>query len=183
MKFTSALVAALTGGLLLGAATASQAAVYDLDFVDLSSTFTVDAQITTLDVLNGVGGYDIVGITGTVSGNPGVDPITGLIANPTPPVTATCCGFFYDNVFFLPGPGFLNTGGVLFTTAGGTYNLFMDSPTDGRLYTYGAPDPLDVHGTITALAVPEPGTWALMLLGFAGAGVALRNRRTERVQA
>lgn len=30
---------------------------------------------------------------------------------------------------------------------------------------------------ITIAAVPEPGTWAMMLLGFAGVGVALRRRR------
>ena len=31
--------------------------------------------------------------------------------------------------------------------------------------------------TIVAGAVPEPGTWALMLLGFAGMGMAVRKRR------
>lgn len=30
---------------------------------------------------------------------------------------------------------------------------------------------------ITIAAVPEPGTWAMMLMGFAGVGVALRRRR------
>ena len=30
------------------------------------------------------------------------------------------------------------------------------------------------------LGVPEPGTWALMLLGFGGAGAALRRRRAEQ---
>ncbi len=28
-------------------------------------------------------------------------------------------------------------------------------------------------------AVPEPGTWALMLLGFGGVGVSIRRRRRE----
>ena len=32
-----------------------------------------------------------------------------------------------------------------------------------------------LHGT--AAAVPEPGAWALMIIGFGGAGAALRNRR------
>lgn len=34
-------------------------------------------------------------------------------------------------------------------------------------------DPGDI-----GIRVPEPGTWALMVLGFGGVGVALRNRRT-----
>lgn len=33
-------------------------------------------------------------------------------------------------------------------------------------------------GSAATAAVPEPGTWALMILGFGGAGVALRRRRT-----
>ena len=34
-----------------------------------------------------------------------------------------------------------------------------------------------ITGRITALAVPEPTTWGMMLLGFAGIGMALRRRR------
>ncbi|HEX5379048.1 MAG TPA: PEPxxWA-CTERM sorting domain-containing protein [Phenylobacterium sp.] len=37
---------------------------------------------------------------------------------------------------------------------------------------------------VTGVAgVPEPGTWALMLVGFGGAGLALRNRRRALVAA
>jgi len=35
----------------------------------------------------------------------------------------------------------------------------------------------------TSLAVPEPGTWAMMILGFAGAGAALRAERRRRALA
>ena len=38
-------------------------------------------------------------------------------------------------------------------------------------------------GTVTInTAVPEPGTWAMMLLGFGAAGVAMRRRRTALPQ-
>lgn len=33
--------------------------------------------------------------------------------------------------------------------------------------------------TVTLTAVPEPGTWALMILGFGGAGAMLRSRRRQ----
>ena len=31
--------------------------------------------------------------------------------------------------------------------------------------------------TVTVSAVPEPATWAMMIIGFGGAGVAIRRRR------
>ena len=37
-------------------------------------------------------------------------------------------------------------------------------------------------GTVTINAVPEPGTWAMMLLGFGAAGFAMRRRRTALPQ-
>ena len=131
-------------------------------------------------MLNAVGGYDITGISGTVNGNPSPDAITGLIANLSQPFIGSCCGFNYDNVLFALGPRTFDTGGVLFSTVSGNYNLWMNSDTDAQLYTYGAPGGLDVHGTLSAtLAVPEPATWGLMILGFGAAGAALRTRRRQ----
>ena len=34
-----------------------------------------------------------------------------------------------------------------------------------------------IFDNVSITAVPEPGTWAMMILGFAGVGAALRNRR------
>ena len=41
---------------------------------------------------------------------------------------------------------------------------------------------LALNGTIHAPAVPESATWALMLLGFCGVGMALRRSRTPSIQ-
>ena len=50
----------------------------------------------------------------------------------------------------------------------GTYTLTIngDNSSTGSL-----------GGTVTINAVPEPGTWAMMLLGFGAAGFAMRRRR------
>ena len=48
-----------------------------------------------------------------------------------------------------------------------TPGTFVFTTQGGNLTTFSA----------TAIAVPEPGTWALMLLGFSGIGMALRRRR------
>ena len=50
----------------------------------------------------------------------------------------------------------------------GTYTLTIngDNRSTGSL-----------GGTVTINAVPEPGTWAMMLLGFGAAGFAMRRRR------
>jgi hypothetical protein len=37
--------------------------------------------------------------------------------------------------------------------------------------------------TVSIAAVPEPGTWALMIMGFGGAGAMLRSRRKDLVSA
>ncbi|NUR45336.1 MAG: PEP-CTERM sorting domain-containing protein [Sphingomonas sp.] len=38
-------------------------------------------------------------------------------------------------------------------------------------------NPVKISGFINVTPVPEPATWALMLLGFGGVGLALRRRR------
>jgi len=52
----------------------------------------------------------------------------------------------------------------------GTYRLTFDGSGAANAAATG-------NFTFYAAAVPEPATWALMLLGFAGVGVAMRRRR------
>jgi len=94
------------------------------------------------------------------------------------------------NVLFSANPDVTSTsvflpGGVL--AAGQSYNfdLIFDSRIVGADGDVGTEIFFDTHtggAFTTAAAVPEPATWAMMLLGFAGLGAALR-RRPLRVNA
>lgn len=78
------------------------------------------------------------------------------------------------------------------TANGNQYQAFIDGSataattltdttfTGGRvgLYDEWGPMTFDNFSVTGSVAVPEPGTWALMILGFGGAGAALRRRRT-----
>lgn len=71
-----------------------------------------------------------------------------------------------SNVLTFQGTG--SFGGTLgLNTIASTPGSFVFSTQGGTLTTFSA----------TAVAVPEPATWGLMLLGFGGIGMAMRRRR------
>ena len=58
-----------------------------------------------------------------------------------------------------------------YAIGGGLHTLYLKGTSGGN----GA-----FSGTLTfASAVPEPATWAMMIIGFSGAGVAIRRRRRD----
>ncbi len=59
------------------------------------------------------------------------------------------------------------------TDDGSVINSFTINSAAG----FGALTQLRLNGADISAPVPEPGTWAMMLLGFGGMGVALRRRR------
>jgi hypothetical protein len=69
--------------------------------------------------------------------------------------------------------GFNATGGDVFTSIG--FNTNGTGVVDLRQVRIG--------GIQAAAAVPEPATWALMLLGFGGMGVAMRRNRRRNVNS
>lgn len=134
---------------------------------------TIDAAgtLTTQDVPTSTGGFLITGITGTV----GSATITGLLA------PGTFGG--NDNLLFVGQNPLLSFGGFSFT-ADGSNNIFSSTVLGG--FGLLRPNNTIVTGTFSISAVttpppvgaiPEPGTWALMLLGFGFVGAALRRQR------
>jgi len=157
----------------------AEAAVYDFTFTDTSTgTYNVSGVITTSDTLNAVFGYDILSITGNVNT---VGSIDGLVPNPNQPNPNNNFGFLYDNVRF-PVEPYLDSNGVLFSTNGGSslWNLWGNSPGNYELYSY-SPG-VNVVGPLSVTAVPEPATWAMMILGFLGVGFVAYRRKSIGAQ-
>ena len=121
-------------------------------------------------------------------------PSSGYTFNPITPVTlasgnyqVTAFGWTSSNQEYNPdqppftllsnGPqaSFFTDGGAL--TLGGAYYNFPATPGvattfDQYTTTYGA-------GDFTVQAVPEPSTWAMMILGFLGIGLAAYRRKDK----
>jgi hypothetical protein len=161
------------GSLLFFAAVSpASAAVYDISGLGLN------AEITT-DVTNTI----ITNVTGSVAGFGTID---GLIP-------ANCCTVEVgggtnlaptDNLWFaalnphLDGNGFAFTfiaadqtpqvlGGGVWGNGPDNYSLFI-----GNWNQY-------ISGALQITAVPEPSTWAMLILGFCGLGFLARRRKNQ----
>jgi hypothetical protein len=185
-------LAAMAAFALAGSA---QAATYMLDYVSTGAgPLTANLIVTTSDVLNAVGGYDVLDISGDVSG----DVVTGLTANPDQPNAhySQDGWFIYDNVYFPSLPS-VSYWGLLFTSATHEYNLFSDNATQYQLYqaTPGVgytqnsvgtllSSPIELTAPVNEAAVqgvPEPTSWLTMTIGFGLLGGFLRtNRKAAR---
>jgi hypothetical protein len=77
-------------------------------------------------------------------------------------LTQTFNGLQGSNVFYMVAPSGQTYTSASFTSLGGGFN-----------------DLKQLRVITAAAAVPEPATWALMLLGFGGMGVAMRRTRRQ----
>lgn len=190
MKYQKTLrLAALVGGALLSFMAAANATLYTFSYSDTAGL----AANGTLDVVAG----QAVDGTGTVSwtlAGGGSASITLLtLANPLAQdlgggqlngvfVGGNANGdtnFAVDGlglVFIVGTPGAGATSGHIDTpgfniwaNGDGSYTGYLTSP-----YQYEAGS-----GTFAIAAVPEPSTWAMMLLGFAGVGFMTYRRRSQ----
>ena len=126
--------------------------------------------LTTSDATFASRGFTAQTITG-ISGSYNGSTITSLIA-----------GLFgSNNLYYVTGPSFVDGSGLGFgTAAGNQVNLFyQDSASSYRVNTlnpFGSTF-VTARSSIAAAAVPEPATWAMMLIGFGAAGYSLRRRQ------
>jgi len=153
-----------------GMAATASATVYDFSFTETTPT------IFGPDILNGsgtfttsgpalsIGGqtaFAVTGITGTLDGS-AILPAIGTIG-----------------AYYTTGPYFLDGSGINISNAAGlTVNFFNQS--NNGLYRVNVMNQL-IDGYVTATssvaAVPEPSTWAMMILGFMGVGFLTYRRK------
>ncbi len=169
----------------------AKADLYSFEFDGGGYSVTGSLQVDT-SVTNALGGYGITGITGDILGPGPSGSIDGLLGGqPAVASNSPSRKFLYDNTFVLGAPA-LSNNGILFSALGAEWNIFSTSASDFSLYgtVGGGYNPVVDHGTFTVTSansfaaavvtdVPEPSTWAMMILGFTGVGFMAYRRRNQ----
>ena len=116
---------------------------------------------------------------------------TMLVLDPSDSISISDTTFVFDFLNYATasqfiGDGLFNLNAFLGLADGGQFctelnceTVLQDVSFSGHYLTFSSFDP--VTGAISAQAVPEPGTWALLITGFLGLG-ALGMRRCQRAE-
>jgi hypothetical protein len=103
----------------------------------------------------------------------------------------------YDNKLFVPanapaspdGANLTYAGGLVFETASPSKkDIYFSADYPGSnnptiFYFAGFDRPYGALDSFNIAAVPEPATWAMMLVGFGGLGAMIRSQRRRRLRA
>ena len=178
MKKQMVLAGAAALGLL--ASSPASAATFLFDGAIAPVGFSISGTFITSDTANADGSFDILS-TAAQFDNAGM---LGTALGPTP-------YRFADNVLFVSGDtaSLTRRGTGLLTSFGGQINLrFTDGSyvaldSRGNAFAFTSfsltrkDDGDGGGGIIVEPEVPEPATWAMMLIGFVAVGGTLRSRR------
>jgi len=174
------LLAISVAGALLAQAVSASAALYNFSYSDGGSTSGSGQFVTS----GASSPFLITNVTGLETYNGGsTDAITGVA-----PV-----GFYgsNDNLLIIPAnPSFVTLSGVSFFAGGDTYNIGYITTAqgyafDGYVIIQQSTDGAGTFPTgvgpisLNISAVPEPSTWAMMILGFAGVGFMAYRRKSK----
>ena len=161
---------------------------------------TNTGTLTTIDITGGNGFAQVEDNSFSQQNTNGEDDLFFLIMNPTPAFylyefsIQTLAGGQPINLFYAltsaPNTWILATGSPINNGNGDTQYIFGDASDpslsiDKILIMSQSPiehvkqNSIQLTGT-TVPSVPEPATWGLMLLGFAGVGVAMRRSRKRK---
>ena len=186
MKTLCASLAALAmiGGMSVAAPVTAATFLFSYNGVDADDstrTFAASGVFTTTDTTSIVGGRNAFTVTG-ISGLRNGIVITGL-ASLFPSQDGGA-----DNFLFLGSSNFTNFG-VSYSLADGTFANLYSGFGDGlnrEIFDNEITGTDSRFGFITSsilpapvAAIPEPATWAMMLIGFGAIGAALRRQNAE----
>jgi hypothetical protein len=168
------LAVAFAFALSFAAAAPASAAVYNFSFTETTDLFGPDilngsGTFTTSGPALSIGGqtaFAVTGITGTLNGS-AILPAVGTIG-----------------AYYTTGPYFLDGSGINISNTAGLNVNFFDQSNNG-LYRVNVMNQL-ITGYVTATSsvasVPEPSTWAMMILGFVGVGfMAYQHKKNGHV--
>ena len=185
------LTAALVGLALLGAAASAEATTLLTETnspdglnENLSFNITAGAALTNFS-FSGYNPTDfekVLNVSLTTGGGPNLF---------TPPfdLTAATCGSLAEqsgyNLFFGGGCSGVNDtlSQTVSTVVGQTYTLSFNHQSGTAGYAFGPDNGLLVQYNDVIAPVPEPGTWAMLLVGVFGVGALSRIRRTASSHA
>jgi hypothetical protein len=142
------------------------------------ATSDIDNSLSLGGSSNDLGYFTLTGATGNYNGTLFNLLITFTLPLGTTPNPATLTATLVGSVTSSSNGGvtvdFVNNLGnpLVFNSGAGQFYLTVTdtsvSPTSTNAF---------INGRIVMAAVPEPATWAMMLLGFGGIGFAMRRRR------